>query len=1069
MSDKTKKTTRKEFLAGGGTLLGGSMIGLVNNMSENANASELMNIDLNQADNIIYSSCLNCNTGCGIKVKIKDGITVKIDGNPYNPFNRVDHLPMKTAVEDAARIDAALCPKGQAGIQIQYDPYRIRKVLKRAGKRGDNKWITVPFDQAVKEIVEGGKLFSGVKGEEDRVVEGLKSIMALKKKDDFKAMKQDVAELWKEKDKDKKKKLVEDFKVKHKDNLGKLIDPEHPDLGPKNNQFVIAWGRLKGGRSNFINRFGNIFGTTNLHGHTTVCQGSLYFTCKALSEQYKHGKFSDGKKFYWQTDLENAKFVLFAGSNLLEANYGPTNRSPRLMENLSSGQTSIAVADPRFSKLASKAKYFLPVKPGEDAALAMAIIRWIIENEKYDANFLKCTGAGSAEAAKEKSYSNGSWLVELKDGKPGKFARAALHGLAAAQNRTEADPKDKNKFINYTEEFLIAMVNGVPTAIDPNNKFEIIFGDLFVDAKLPDGTQVKSSLQLLKESAFEKTIDEWCAIAGVDPITVKQVAKELTSYGKQASVDVHRGPAQHTNGFYNILAWMSINILIGNFDWKGGMSAPSAYSFDGAKGGLTDLSKIPGKLDSFGISSIRHDVAYDKTTIFSGYPAKRNWYPIASDVYEEIIPSIGDAYPYPVKALFLYMGSPAYSLPAGQTNIDVIADVKKLPLFISSDILVGTTSMYSDYIFPDLGYLERWEFQGTHPNMVVKVGPIRQPVSTPIPEIVTVYGEKVPISLESTLMAFAEKLGLKGFGKNGLGEGIDFNHQDDFYIRAVANIALGDKPGKEVPEASDQEIEYFLKARKHLPATVFSADRWKKISGDAWKRVVYLLNRGGRFDKIDDTDSPYLKNSYASGIQMYQEKTAGNKYSGTGKSYPGIAKYVPQKNYAGESLEKLHKGYDLHLITHRTVSQTKSRTIASYWLNGIMPENGIIISPQDAKKIGVSNDDKVKVISSTNTEGTYDLKNGNKKSMIGKIIISETIRPGVVSFVLGFGHWATGSTDIELDGKTIKGDERRGRGVHANAAMWTDSSLRNNTCMLDPVGGSVSFYDTRVKLVKVLF
>ena len=48
----------------------------------------------------------------------------------------------------------------------------------------------------------------------------------------------------------------------------------------------------------------------------------------------------------------------------------------------------------------------------------------------------------------------------------------------------------------------------------------------------------------------------------------------------------------------------------------------------------------------------------------------------------------------------------------------------------------------------------------------------------------------------------------------------------------------------------------------------------------------------------------------------------------------------------------------------------------------------------------------------------------------------------------------------------VKADPRRQGGVHANAAMWIDPHLRN-TCMLDKVGGSVSFYDTRVKLVRV--
>ena len=105
-------------------------------------------------------------------------------------------------------------------------------------------------------------------------------------------------------------------------------------------------------------------------------------------------------------------------------------------------------------------------------------------------------------------------------------------------------------------------------------------------------------------------------------------------------------------------------------------------------------------------------------------------------------------------------------------------------------------------------------------------------------------------------------------------------------------------------------------------------------------------------------------------------------------------------------------------------------------------------------------------MSATNKEGVWDLKNGTIKPMIGKVQLTETIMPGVVTFTLGHGHWATGAADVTIDGKVLKGDPRRATGVHANAAMWVDPYLKN-TCMLDPVGGSVSFYDTKVKLVKV--
>lgn len=836
-------------------------------------------------------------------------MVTKIDGNPYNPWTLLPHLPYATGVDDAQPVDGALCPKGQSGIQTAYDPYRIRKVLKRAGKRGDAKWVTIPFEQAIKEICDGGKLFANVPGEQDRVVPGLRESIVLTDAALAKTMEADVKAILDEKDKAKKAALVEAFKTKHAAHLDKLIDPNHPDLGPKNNQIVVNWGRLKDGRGDFYKRFAAAMGTTNAHGHTTVCQGSLYFTCKAISEQYKEGKFTDGQKFYWMADTENSKFVLFVGANLFEANYGPPNRTVRLTSNLVSGYTKIAVADPRFSKLASKAWKWLPLKPGSDAAVAMGMIRWIMEEKRYDAKFLACANKAAAVAAGENSWSNATWLVAIKDGKPGKFVRAAdlkIDGAPTTQptTRPTADGKE------YTEKFFLVLKDGKPVAVDPNDTANPVTGDLLVNTTLADGTAVKSSLQILLESSQEKTIEEWAEIAGVKAADIVAVARELTSHGKLAAVDVHRGPAQHTNGFYNVLAWMSINMLLGNFDAKGGMIKATTWDTSG-KGKLFDLKAHPGAIKAFGISSIRHGVDYEKTTLFAGYPAKRNWFPLSSDIYEEVIPSIGDQYPYPVKALFTYMGAPNYALPAGHTNTEILCDLEKLPLYIANDILVGSTSMYADYIFPDLSFLERWEFQGSHPCIAQKVQPIRQPVIGPIPEDCTVFGQKIPMSLEAMILGIAEYLKLPGFGDKGFGAELALKHPDDLFLRGVANLAFGEKPdgSQNVPDASEREIQIFLEARRHLPKTVFDADRWKAIVGEKmWPKVVYVLARGGRYD---DHEKGYkgtrVGNPYAALLNMYQEKTAGTINSGAGKHHPGIACYVPIRDYAGNEPTELRK------------------------------------------------------------------------------------------------------------------------------------------------------------------
>jgi anaerobic selenocysteine-containing dehydrogenase len=131
----------------------------------------------------------------------------------------------------------------------------------------------------------------------------------------------------------------------------------------------------------------------------------------------------------------------------------------------------------------------------------------------------------------------------------------------------------------------------------------------------------------------------------------------------------------------------------------------------------------------------------------------------------------------------------------------------------------------------------------------------------------------------------------------------------------------------------------------------------------------------------------------------------------------------------------------------------------------VSPENHILINAVDAQRLGIKDGENVRVTSATNPDGVWDLKALGKKPIVGKAKVIQGIRPGVVAFSLGFGHWATGSSDFTIDGKLVKGDARRATGVHANAAMRVDDHFKN-TCMVDLVGGSVSFYDTRVKLVK---
>lgn len=1080
-SDQPSNMSRRGFLklsavAGGAAAFLG---GLPQIQQITAKASEGgFDYPLAHPENQINSVCLQCNTGCAIKVKILDGMAAKIEGNAYSPWTLWPHPEYETPLVDMATIGGGICPKGQSGLQTAYDPYRIVKVLKRkpGTKRGENQWVTIDFDKAIDEIVNGGDLFG------EGAVEGLKDLYSLKDSGVAKEMSAAVKAIWDEKDTEKKKALVDEFKVTFKDHLDVLIDPDHPDLGPKNNQFAFVWGRLKNARGDLFKRFvGDSFGSVNANGHTTVCQGSLYFTGKAMSEQFdgKTAKFTGGSKFYWQGDTGNSEFVIYVGSNMFEANYGPPQRVPKMTQGLAEGGSKFAVIDPRMSKAAAHAWKWVPVKPGQDLAIAMAMIRWIIANEKHNTAFLGNANKAAAVLGGEKCWTTASWLVKIKDGKPGKFLRASEIELVEKGESTDADGKAITTYTAedgtvYTFDPFVVMDGEVPVAFDPNNVDVPVTGSPLGSVTLND-IECKTGLQVIYEGAQKHTIAEWAEIAGIRERDILQLAVEFTSHGTRAVVDLHRGASQHTNGFYTVLAWYTVNSLIGNPDHVGGMIKGTTFDYLGSKAkGPFEFSKLYDKKNTkFGLDILRTATTFEKSTFFDGvYPTKRPWFPLATDVYQEDIPSMGDAYPYQVKALMLYMSAMNYALPSGQTVSEILADSKKIPLIFTTDILIGETSQFVDYIFPDLSYLERWELHGTHPSVPWKVENVRQPtISIPGWPTVTVFGEELPMCAEAMMMAIAEKLSLPGFGPNGFGEGNPFTRPEHMYLKQVANVAFGEKEdgSGSVPEADDQELQVFLDARRHLPKWIFDVDTWRAAIGNdesLWRKVVYVLNRGGRFDNFDKAyKGDLVVNAYGKLMNLYQEKTATTINTMTGKVLPGYPTYIPPGlSSLGEEI--VDTGYDFHLITHKAIMMTKARTITNYWLSALMPEGPLWINASDADKMGIQDGDRVKVLSASNPAGVWNLHDGTEKPMIGVAKVVQGMRPGVVTFALGYGHWASGSRDVVIDNITIPGDARRAAGFHANAAMRVDPHLGNVT-LTDLVGGSAVFYDSKVKIEKV--
>jgi anaerobic selenocysteine-containing dehydrogenase len=77
------------------------------------------------------SVCRECAAGCGVRVRTIDGTPVKIEGNPGCPIAR-----------------GRLCAKGQASLEAYFDPDRLVGPAKRIGKRGENQWTPISWEDA---------------------------------------------------------------------------------------------------------------------------------------------------------------------------------------------------------------------------------------------------------------------------------------------------------------------------------------------------------------------------------------------------------------------------------------------------------------------------------------------------------------------------------------------------------------------------------------------------------------------------------------------------------------------------------------------------------------------------------------------------------------------------------------------------------------------------------------------------------------------------------------------------------------------------------------------------------
>jgi thiosulfate reductase/polysulfide reductase chain A len=139
---------------------------------------------------------------------------------------------------------------------------------------------------------------------------------------------------------------------------------------------VVSIDHLQGNTIFYRTFLSELYGTPNTYDHTAACDAT-YVTASSIT-------FGS---FFPIEDYENCRYIILWGKNPFES-----PRIPALLRELIEAKekgAKLVVVDPRLSKTAEKADEWIPIKPGTDGAMALAMAKVIIDEELYDHNFVE--------------------------------------------------------------------------------------------------------------------------------------------------------------------------------------------------------------------------------------------------------------------------------------------------------------------------------------------------------------------------------------------------------------------------------------------------------------------------------------------------------------------------------------------------------------------------------------------------------------------------------------------------------------------------------------------------------
>ncbi len=158
-------------------------------------------------------------------------------------------------------------------------------------------------------------------------------------------------------------------------------------------------------------------------------------------------------------NYDDVEFILMVGRNMMEAI--STSETSELSHAIDRG-AKLVYLDPRYTKTASKAAEWIPIRPGTDSAFLLAMINVIVLNELADCEFVKQYVIGCDGIQDEMRKYTPEWAEGIT-GVPAATIDRIAREYAAAEHNALAHPGWRtSNFINsFQTERAIATLNAL--------------------------------------------------------------------------------------------------------------------------------------------------------------------------------------------------------------------------------------------------------------------------------------------------------------------------------------------------------------------------------------------------------------------------------------------------------------------------------------------------------------------------------------------------------------------------------------------------------------------------------